>query len=92
MADREFVVAGQHRSEHRDFTCKFKADQYHIMAWRTPGNYSIGMEQFADNGVTSFVGCKVNNTLLEGQLGFLEGGQGTCRSHVLQQDIAIWNH
>ena len=69
VADADFVVSSQHKDA--NCTCKFKADQYHIMAWRTPGNYNIGVEMFADNGVTSFVGCKVNNSQLEGIGDFL---------------------
>ena len=63
IANGDFAVASQHKG---DCVCKFKADQYHIMAWRTPGNYSLGHEMYADNGHTSFVGCKGNITALDG--------------------------
>lgn len=61
ISEKPFHVSSNHEG---DCTCKFKADQYHIMAWRTPGNYNIGVDMYADNGHTSFLGCGSNNTVL----------------------------
>lgn len=63
ISNGDFVVSSQYEG---DQICKFKADQYHIMAWRTPADYPVGVEMFADNGHTNFVGCKGNTTVLEG--------------------------
>lgn len=65
ISNSPFHVATHHDG---DCTCAFKADQYYIKTWSTPGgNYSIGDDHFADNGHTSFVGCAGNNTSLEGK-------------------------
>lgn len=68
VSNKDFFVASNHNGTTQ---CMFKADQYHVMAWRTPGNYAIGVDMFADNGHTSYVGCDEHTTKLEGKLGTL---------------------
>lgn len=62
----DFVVSSH---VDQDSFCKFRVDHYYIAAWETPENFMKGVDQYADNGFTSFIGCGQNIQSIEGERG-----------------------